>query len=124
MEPGLLSVKNPKSMALMLLFEFTGAALITYSYNFNPTDYQTRAFSYFVAWLFAVSISGAHFNPATTLAVYLYEQKYRDNLQYFIFCVFTQICGCYAGILISFMFMKSDKDHLDEFVPFTPRYYD
>jgi glycerol uptake facilitator-like aquaporin len=35
-----------------------------------------RGFAYFVGWMIAVAVSGAHFNPATTLAVYIAEGKY------------------------------------------------
>jgi glycerol uptake facilitator-like aquaporin len=35
---------------------------------------------YFVGWLLAVSVSGAHFNPAVSLAVYLAEGKYARQI--------------------------------------------
>jgi glycerol uptake facilitator-like aquaporin len=39
-----------------------------------------RAFAYFVGWLIAVSVSGAHFNPAVSLAVYIAEGKYSRQI--------------------------------------------
>jgi len=32
--------------------------------------------------MIASKISGAHFNPATSLAVYVVEQKYKENIKY------------------------------------------
>lgn len=73
------SVPENKS-ALHLLragfYEFCGAALVVYSFNFTMTSYLGRAIAYFVGWIIAVSVSGAHFNPATTLAVYIAEGKW------------------------------------------------
>lgn len=58
------------------VYEFCGSALTVYAYNFTKTDYMGRGFAYFIGWLIAVSVSGAHFNPATTLGVFLAEGKY------------------------------------------------
>ena len=57
-------------------YEFFGGALTVCAFNFTQTSYMGRAFAYFVGWLICVSVSGAHFNPATSLAVYIAEGKY------------------------------------------------
>lgn len=59
-----------------LFYEFLGAMATVYSFNFSANNYWIRALSYFTIWMLAVAISGAHFNPATTLGVYLSEGKY------------------------------------------------
>jgi glycerol uptake facilitator-like aquaporin len=59
-----------------LIYEFMGSAMVVYGYNFVFTGYMSRGFLYFVGWMVAASVSGAHFNPATSLAVYLVEGKY------------------------------------------------
>jgi glycerol uptake facilitator-like aquaporin len=59
-----------------LVYEFIGTAIVVSSFNFTQASYMGRAFAYFVGWLIAVSVSGAHFNPAVSLAVYLAEGKY------------------------------------------------
>lgn len=58
------------------LYEFFGTAMTVYAFNFTEASYMGRGFAYFVGWIIAVSVSGAHFNPATTLAVFLAEGKY------------------------------------------------
>ena len=68
---------NAKSHLFRALFyEFWGGALTVYAFNFTAGNVLKRAFAYFVGWLMAVAVSGAHFNPATTLGVYLAEGKY------------------------------------------------
>ena len=61
-----------------LLYEFLGTGLITTAYNLGRHDPVARAGAYLGAFLFAASISGAHFNPAITLAVFLTEKEKRD----------------------------------------------
>lgn len=68
-------------MIKVLFYEFLGAALMVYTFNFAASDYFARGFAYFIGWMFAVTISGAHFNPATSFAVYLFEGRYRDQLK-------------------------------------------
>jgi glycerol uptake facilitator-like aquaporin len=62
-------------------YEFWGTFIITYAYNFSDGASFTRAFSYFIGWIIAVDITGAHFNPAITYAVYIYERRFKDNLK-------------------------------------------
>ena len=57
-------------------FEFLGTSAIVYAFNFTNASYSGRAFTYFMWWFLAVSTSGAHFNPATSLAVYIAEGKF------------------------------------------------
>ena len=56
--------------------EFAGTCMAVYAYNFTHANYMIRGFTYFVGWILFVSVSGAHFNPALTFAVYLAEGKY------------------------------------------------
>ena len=63
-----------------LVYEFFGSALVVYAFNFTQTSYMGRGFSYFIGWLICASVSGAHFNPATSFAVYLVEGKYMRQI--------------------------------------------
>lgn len=58
------------------VYEFIGGALTVCAFNFTQTSYMGRAFVYFIGWILAVSVSGAHFNPAVSLGVYIAEGKY------------------------------------------------
>lgn len=68
----------------MILYEFCGSALLVYTYNFS-NGAAGLGFAYFVGWIFAVTISGAHFTPVVTLAVYLYQGRFKEDLKYLIF---------------------------------------
>ena len=65
------------------MYEFLGTALITYTFSMVDVTVtataanslsnsiriaQVRGFAYFVGFLLAYEVSGAHFNPALTLA--------------------------------------------------------
>lgn len=58
-----------------MIFEFMGACLMVYSYNLTHQSSGAfgRPLAYIIGYLLAVQISGAHFNPATTLAVWTTE---------------------------------------------------
>ena len=86
-------------------YEFLGSALITWAYNLTLKDAWLRAVAYFIGYIFAVNVSGAHFNPAISLAVYLTERK-NENLTYLLLVMFTQLCGCYFGILVAYLLLK------------------
>ncbi len=76
MEPS-VPVEHPgRNLIRSLIYEFLGSALVVMAFNFTFTSYMMRGFTYFIGWIIAASVSGAHFNPATSLAVYLVEGKY------------------------------------------------
>jgi glycerol uptake facilitator-like aquaporin len=54
-----------------LLYEFIGTAVILFSFNFG----LARPMVFFMMWILAFKVSGAHFNPATTLAVFIVEMQ-------------------------------------------------
>lgn len=77
METGKIISGNKLDIIIPLGYEFCGSALMIYAYNLNGNDYTARAFAYFIGYMIASQISGAHFNPATSLSVYIVEQKYK-----------------------------------------------
>lgn len=101
--------RNSKHFTAALLYEFVGSAVITYAFTLTNKDPFMRSVAFFACYIIAVNVSGAHFNPATTLAVYLTEKsgdKRASNLRYLIWAWISQICGCYIGVLISFLLAK------------------
>lgn len=97
--------ENHKGLHLVraLFFEFLGTMLVVYSFNFSANNYFIRAITYFTVWVLAVAISGAHFNPATTLGVYLSEGKYLKQLGRLILYWLFQLMGAFAGILFTYL---------------------
>ena len=67
-----------------LLYEFIGTALVVTAFNLSSHSAAVRAMVYAGAFLFAYQISGGHFNPATSLAVFIVEHKYKEQLAYLI----------------------------------------
>ena len=76
MESSVPEINSGKHLFRALFYEFIGGAITVYAFNFTVNNFFARAFAYFAGWMMAVAISGAHFNPATTLAVFLSEGKY------------------------------------------------
>lgn len=64
-----------------------------------------------IGFLFAYHISGAHFNPATSLAIFISEKKYGDDIAYLLLVMLVQLCGCYAGVAISFLLAKNFNNY-------------
>lgn len=82
--------------------------MITFAYNLgypnlgiSVSDPLLRGLAYFMGWLMACSVSGAHFNPATSLAVYMYERKKKNTLTLFGYILF-QFLGALGGILMAY----------------------
>lgn len=103
MESSIPEAGKWKHLLRALVSEFCGGALTVYAFNFTTASYIARAFAYFVGWLIAVSVSGAHFNPATTLGVYLSEGKYGKQILRMLLYWLFQIMGAFAGVLITYL---------------------
>jgi glycerol uptake facilitator-like aquaporin len=112
MEPGLPETSG-KSLGAMLAYEFCGTALMVYTYNFADGDSITRSIAYLVGWMFAVTVSGAHFNPATTLAVFIYEKNFKSHIRHLLLFMFAQFAGAYAGILMVFSIVSGKDNKFD-----------
>lgn len=58
------------SLWAKLLYELLGTAVLVFSYNCG----RLQSFAYFICWIIAYKVSGAHFNPATSLTVFIVER--------------------------------------------------
>jgi glycerol uptake facilitator-like aquaporin len=68
-------IYNDKSqLRTILLYEFLGTAIVTYAFTLSGGNLFTRAIAYFIVFIFAAHVSGAHCNPATTFACYVYDK--------------------------------------------------
>lgn len=105
METKVFDSKSKRSMITPLLYEFFGTAIVTYSFNLSAGNYFVRACAYLIGWLLAANVSGAHFSPATTLAVFIYEKK-ASHFIYMLACMLTQFAGAFLGVVISFALVK------------------
>lgn len=65
---------NKDKLRTLLFYEFLGTAVITYAYTLSNGNSLIRSLGYFIMFIFAYQITGAHFNPATTFACYLSDK--------------------------------------------------
>ena len=84
-------------MIVPFVYEFLGTMIVTLAYLMSGVgnngqgfglQSQIRGIAYVCGWIIASTISGAHFNPATSLAVYLMEGQYKDHAFYLIGVIF------------------------------------
>ena len=69
------------SLWAKLLYEFIGTAILLFAYNCSA-----NGLAYFMMWIIAYKVSGAHFNPATSLAVFIVEKSpVRDFVTFFAY---------------------------------------
>jgi len=81
-------------MPMVLIYELLGSALVTYSFVLGSQSEFVRAVAFLIGWTLASTISGAHFNPAITLAVFFYKRKIG---QWPCMClmIVAQLLGCF-----------------------------
>ncbi|CDW89325.1 mip family channel protein [Stylonychia lemnae] len=108
METGIFQSAK-KTIPLVLLYELLGSALITCAYQLSASrteiDNGVRAAAFMVGWIIASTISGAHFNPALSLAVLIYERK-KSYIKYYFMIITAQLVGSFLGILIEFLLAR------------------
>jgi len=54
----------------------------------------------FACLLIGGPITGAHYNPAVTLGVYLTNWKFKKDFAMFCVMIFAQICGGILGVML------------------------
>jgi glycerol uptake facilitator-like aquaporin len=105
----------------VLLVEFFGTAVVTYSFTLSLGDSLIRALAYFIGYLLAHHLSGAHFNPAISIAVFVNDKlragersakalvgnpAHKDSFKLLIAILIIQIIGAFLGILITLLLAK------------------
>ena len=105
METG--KIAKTSGLVTALAYEFLGTAVLTWAFNISVRDDMVRALAFMAMYLLAVNVSGGHFNPATSVAIYLAEKNDRaKNLKYLILAIAAQVCGAFFGILVSYLLIK------------------
>ena len=92
METGAINTLPQSKKISALVIEFIGSAVLTYSFYFVPSSpYQVGiATAYPLFYVIGANISGAHFNPAISFAIWLMERKRGYNyFGYFVMEIFA-----------------------------------
>jgi glycerol uptake facilitator-like aquaporin len=97
-----------------LLYEFIGTAIMVYSFNSSsdPLNVRARPMAYFILWILAYKISGAHFNPATSIAAFIIEGKCMNGLGLFL-TIIAQCVGAWLGIALGYLLIKDYLGNYD-----------
>ena len=97
------------------LSEFLGTALLTYAFNCGGQSFAIRGYAYFLSFLLAFRFSGAHFNPALTLAKYFSAKSEAKNCKSFVKRVLliwvAQILGSFFGIFMVYILIKDKGNY-------------
>jgi glycerol uptake facilitator-like aquaporin len=64
-----------------------------------------RAYAYFLGFIIAFQVSGAMFNPATSLAVLITDRQCKNFIG-FLIMVIVQFAGSFAGIFVTYLLTK------------------
>lgn len=69
-----------KDRLFICFYEFLGTAMLVLGYNFTDATGMAVSFNLFVAIILAAKVSGAMFNPAVTVAIYITEGTFLKDL--------------------------------------------
>jgi glycerol uptake facilitator-like aquaporin len=96
-------ISGKSNKLIVCIYEFIGTALLIYAINLGAYGIAPNfaiAFMIFALILLGGPISGAHFNPAVTLGVYVSNRFWRQDWTFFLAITFSQLLGGLFGILL------------------------
>lgn len=99
--------KKGFNFAYAFAFEMIGTAFLLIAINWSNGDIFTVCLTLFSMIVLGGPVSGGHFNPAVTLAVY-FRQSYEDgdylvNILYTVAMIIAQFVGAFIGVAIGAM---------------------
>jgi glycerol uptake facilitator-like aquaporin len=85
------------SLIKVNLYEFIGTFFISLTVNISHGKHFNIGLIYFILILIAKDVSGAHFNPAISLAIYLFEGRWISNIKWLLSYNVMQYSGAFLG---------------------------
>ena len=93
--------KSQDRKLLIAVYEFVATALLSYAILISGGSSVGVTFVVFILILAANPISGAHLNPAITIALYISRKEYRKFCPLFFTMVASECLGAMAGMYLA-----------------------
>ena len=102
MEPGIINVQSWRDLRSIMLFEFIGTTIMLMGINLSGGSPVVVVACIFTAAIMTYRVSGAHFNAALSVAIYIVEGKWKKNLPILGASVAGSLLGALAGTLLAY----------------------
>lgn len=89
---------NNKGILFMALYEFIGTFIALLGVNCSFNNAAVTGVGFFIAATLTGRVCGGHFNGAVTLAVYIVEARWKDNLPIALLIIVVDLMGAYAAM--------------------------
>lgn len=91
-------MSSVKEKLVICGYEFLGTSMLTLGYNFTSAGLAV-GMNLFVGILLAAKISGGMFNPAVSIAVYIFQGRFLNEILLLGMVIASQILGAFFGII-------------------------
>lgn len=98
----------------VLLVEFLASSVLVYAVLASGGNAGAVAGTLFCLILACGPISGAHFNPAVTVAVYVWNRKFKKDLGFMIMLILTEFAGALLGIFWAWLVLMPEGIYGEE----------
>ena len=94
---------NKDKVVGVALYELIGTSFIMYAIMLNSGALTSGTVISFGMSLLAWNVSGGHFNPCLTVAMYVAEKDFGGNLITALIMIVAQFVGAFAGVLWGYL---------------------
>ena len=100
------------------IYEVIGTTMLSYAVLISAGNFIGVVFTLMIALIIGGPISGGHYNPAVTTAVYLWKGEFGRNLKIFLLYLAAEFIGCLIAVgLYNLVLFPGSKSSYSEFPP-------
>ena len=96
-----------KHKLAVFTYELLGTAVLVFNILVSNGDAIVGPLTVFLIILVLAPVTGAHFNPAVTIGVYISRSKFRQDILFFFIMIFAQIIGGILALVLSVLALYS-----------------